>query len=137
MGKEFPIMATFYYRTRREMTPRPGVPYRTVYIKQDAVEHHRLLTWLVHIAESIIDISQQDPDCAAWFVRPMRDFRRSERGQYYSPQDIITDMIDQLAHGRDLAEAQLGRWNRLTQGTPWQIELVATDQSRPSPVQAQ
>lgn len=124
-------MPTFYYRTTREMEPRPGVKYATVYIKQDAQEHQRLLMWLTEIAESIIGISDRDPDCATWFITPMPDFRKSSRREYYSPQDIITDMIDQLAHGRDLPEAMLGRWNRLTEGTPWQIELVPMTQAKP------
>lgn len=126
-------MATFYYRTRREMEPRPGVKYATVYIKQDHAEHQRLLRWLVEIAENILSIGQIDPDIGQWFCRPMPDFRKSSRGEYYSPEDIITDMIDQLARGRDLPEAMLGRWNRLCEGTPWQIDLVATEYTKPTP----
>lgn len=126
-------MATFYYKSRKSMEPRPGTKYATVYIKQDPAEHDRLLAWLVGIAEAIIDISQIDADCASWFITPMPDFKKSSRGQYYSPQDIITDMIDQLAHGRDLPEAMLGRWNRLCEGTPWQIEFLSTHDTKPLP----
>ena len=124
-------MATFTYRTKRTMEPRPGTPFITVYIKQDTAEYERLKSWLVEIAQDIIGISQIDADCARWFTTPMADFRRSRRGEYYSPEDIITDMIDQMAHGRDLTEAMLGRWNRLTEGTPWQIELIATQDTTP------
>ena len=119
-------MATFYYRSLKKLDPRPGTKYSTTYIKQDAEEHQRLQAWLVQIAETILAIADVDPDCALWFITPMPDFKKSSRGQYYSPQDIITDMIDQLAHGRDLPEAMLGRWNRMTEGTPWQIEFVKT-----------
>ena len=126
-------MATFRYRSRKTMEPRTGVRYATVYIKQDTAEYERLKSWLVQIAQDIISISQIDADCAAWFTTPMADFRRSRRGEYYSPEDIITDMIDQMAHGRDLTEAMLGRWNRLTQGTPWQIELLSMHDTKPQP----
>lgn len=126
-------MATFYYRTRRDLDPRPGYTYSTTYIKQDAEEYERLRGWLVQIAEDIIAISNIDMDCATWFITPMRDFRRSTRGQYYSPQDIITDMIDQMAHGRDLSSAMVGRWNRLCEGTPWQIEFVASSDTKSKP----
>jgi len=126
-------MATFRYRSRKTMEPRVGVRYATVYIKQDIAEYERLKSWLVQIAQDIIAISQIDADCAAWFSTPMPDFRRSQRGEYYSPEDIITDMIDQMMHGRDLTEAMLGRWNRLTEGTPWQIELIATHDTTPPP----
>ena len=124
-------MATFYYKSLRTLEPRVGSTYSTTYIKQSAQEHERLRNWLVQIAEDIIAISDVDMDCATWFITPMRDFRRSVRGQYYSPQDIITDMIDQLAHGRDLPEAMLGRWNRLTEGTPWQVELLPMSDTKP------
>lgn len=124
-------MATFYYRSRRTLEPRIGTKYSTTYIKQDAAEHQRLQNWLVQIAEDILAISDVDMDCALWFITPMPDFRKSTRGQYYSPQDILTDMIDQLAHGRDLPEAMLGRWNRLTEGTPWQIELLPSSDTKP------
>ena len=126
-------MATFYYRSRKTLDPRPGVRYATVYIKQDHREHQRLLTWLVQIAENIISIGQIDPDLGQWFCSPCADFRRSSRGEYYSPEDILTDMIDQLAHGRDLPEAMLNRWNRLTENTPWQIDLIANSDTRPQP----
>lgn len=124
-------MATFYYKSLREMEPRPGVRYSTTYIKQDIHEYERLKNWLVHIAESIIDISDFDADCATWFITPMRDFRKSHRGEYYSPQDIITDMIDQMVHGRDLSSAMIGRWNRLCEGTPWQIDLQPMSHTTP------
>lgn len=124
-------MATFYYRTTRTMEPRPGYNYATTYIRQDGAEYQRLLTWLTQIAEEIISIAEVDADCATWFITPLREFHKQRRGQYYSPQDIITDMIDQMAHGRDLSEAMLNRWNRLTEGTPWQIELVANAGTKP------
>jgi len=126
-------MATFYYRSRKTLEPRPGVKYATVYIRQDHQEHQRLLKWLIDIAENIVSIGQIDADLGAWFCTPMADFRRSQRGEYYSPEDILTDMIDQLAHGRDLPEAMLGRWNRLCAGTPWQIEFEASVDTKPQP----
>lgn len=126
-------METFYYRTLKQMEPRPGVRYATTYIKQELKEYERMREWLVQIAESIIGIAQRDMDCATWFITPMRDFRRSTRGQYYSPQDIITDMIDQMAHGRDLSQAMIDRWNRLCEGTPWQIGLEPSGDTKPPP----
>ena len=124
-------MATFYYRSTRQLEPRPGTVWSTVYIRQDPTEHQRLLHWLVRIAEDIVGIAQIDADLAQWFCRPMPDFRKSTRGHYYSPEELITDMIDQLAHGRDITEAMIGRWNRLCEGTPWQIDLEATSGTRP------
>ena len=116
-------MATFYYKHIREMEPRPGTKYATRYIKQTPQEYDRLKSWLVATAESIIDICDHNAEVAEWFVRPDPRFRRST-GQYYTPQDLVTDMLTQVSHGRDLPQAMIDRWNRLTDTTPWQIHLI-------------
>lgn len=116
-------MATFYYKYIREMEPRPGVRYATRYIKQTDQEHKRLQVWLAEIAETIIDIADHDPQVAEWFTRPDPNFRRSDR-TYYSPEDLITDMLNQMHRGRDLPQSMVDRWNRLTDTTPWQIQLI-------------
>ena len=116
-------MALFYYRSLKSMEPRPGMPVGTVYIKQSQEEYTRLRAWIAGIAEDILGIIQIDPDLADWFTRPQADFRKSRRGEYYSPEDIITDILHQMTLGRDIPQAMVGRWNRLCSGTPWQIDL--------------
>lgn len=116
-------MALFKYKRLHEMDPRPGVRYATVYIKQTTEEHKRLQAWLTQVAEDILGILELDPDLAQWFSRPQVDFRKSRRGEYYSPEELLTDMLNQLSLGRDLPQAMLDRWNKLTQGTAWQIEF--------------
>lgn len=117
-------MATFTYKYRQEMDPIGGRPYRTVYIKQTHHEHARLRNWLVQIAEQIIGACEVNASAAEWFSQPMREFRKSRRGEYYTPEELLTDMIAQLAQGRDMPQSMVDRWNRLTAQTPWQIELV-------------
>ena len=117
-------MAQFTYRYRQEMTPIGNRKYATVYIKQTHAEHHRLLNWLVQIAEQICGTCEINAGLAAWFTRPHTDFRKSQKGQYYTPEELIADMIGQLAQGKDLPEAMLLRWNRLCHATPWEIELT-------------
>lgn len=127
-------MARFEYTRMHEMPPRPGVKYATVYIKQSPAEYQRLHQWLLKTGEDILGILELDPDLAHWFSHPHPDFRRSQRGEYYSPEDLLTDMIRQLSLGRDLPHAMLDRWNRLTESTPWQIELVPAKQpKKPQP----
>lgn len=116
------------------MEPRPGVKYATTYIKQSPEEYDRMKSWLVQVAENILDICQHDPSLTEWFYRPMPDFRKSTRGQYYTPEELLTDMIQQMSLGRDLTQAMTDRWNRLTDGTPWQIEwVVASSARKPQP----
>jgi hypothetical protein len=125
-------MATFTYRYTQEMTPIGNRKYATTYIKQSHAEHARLRTWLVQVAEEIIGTCEHNASLAEWFTTPNRDFKRSQRGQYYTPEDLLTDMISQLAQGRDMTQAMLDRWNRLCQGTPWEIDLTTTDKTPPA-----
>ena len=128
-------MARFEFTRLHEMTPRPGVKYSTTYIKQSPAEYQRLHQWLIKTGEDILGILERDADLAQWFSQPHADFRRSRRGEYYSPEDLLTDMIHQLSLGRDLPQAMVDRWNRLCEGTPWAIDLEqATQSKKPQPV---
>jgi hypothetical protein len=116
-------MALFYYKRMLTLDPRPGMKSGTTYIKQSQEEYLRLRNWIAHIAEDIVGIIEIDPDLADWFTRPQADFRKKARGEYYSPEEIITDILHQMSLSRDVPEAMIGRWNRLCAGTPWQIDL--------------
>lgn len=117
-------MPQFIYQKTRTLEPRPGASYATVYIKQSDQEHTRLLNWLIQVAEQIYGACEINASLDDWFSSPLKPFRRSQKGKYYSAEDLLTDMITQLNSGKDLPESMLHRWNRLTQGTPWEIDLV-------------
>jgi len=123
-------MAEFKYKRKQEMEPRPGQKFATVYIKQSDLEHARLRNWLVQVAEHIIGACEINASLAEWFSSPHRDFKKSVRGEYYTPEDLLTDMINQLALGRDLPEAMLNRWNRLVEGTAWEIQMTQEGERR-------
>ena len=117
-------MPQFHYHERVTMTPRPGRPYATVYIRQRPASYRAVREWLVGVAQAWVDAADQDPQMAQWMTQPLPEFKRTGGQAAYSPQDILEDMLRQVALERDLTEAMTGRWNRLTQGTPWQIEWV-------------
>jgi hypothetical protein len=117
-------MATFIYNTKLELTPRPGVKYATVYIKQSRSEHERLRQWLIEIGTEILAVCELDPQVEQWFSTPLMNFKKSRRGEYYTAQDLLTDMIEQLTLGRDMPESMLNRWNRLCDSTAWEIEMI-------------
>jgi hypothetical protein len=116
-------MQTFYYRTLKELEPRPGVKYATVYYKQSAQEYERTRSWLVRIAEEMLDVADHDPSMAEWMLRPHADFKKSTRRDFYSVQDLITDLVQQVAQGKDIPQSMVGRWNRLCEGTPWEVRF--------------
>ena len=123
-------MAEFAYKRKQAMEPRPGHKFATVYIKQTDLEHARLCNWLVQVAEHILGACEINASLAEWFSSPHRDFRKSTRGEYYTPEDLRTDMINQLSLGRDLPEAMLNRWNRLVESTAWEIQMISEAERR-------
>lgn len=123
-------MALFYYKRMLTLEPRSGMKSGTTYIKQSQEEYLRLRNWIAHIAEDIVGIIETDPDLADWFARPQAHFRKKRRGEYYSPEEIIRDILQQMTLGRDVPEAMIGRWNRLCAGTPWQIDLEPMPQAK-------
>jgi hypothetical protein len=108
------------------MDPIGRNPYKTIYIKQTHHEHARLRNWLVQIAEQIIGQCEVNASAAEWFSTPMREFKKSQKGQYYTPEELITDMITQLAQGKDLPQSMVDRWNRLCEDTAWEIHFEPT-----------
>jgi hypothetical protein len=125
-------MARFTYKSKQEMDPIGRNPYKTIYIKQSHAEHHRLQNWLIQIAEQIIGMTEVNASAAEWFSTPMREFKKSRRGQYYTPEELITDMITQLAQGKDMPQAMVDRWNRLCQDTVWEIHFEQSTQPKTS-----
>jgi len=119
-----PTMATFYYHSLKQLEPRPGVKYATVYRKQTREEYQRTFDWFCSIAQQLTDLADHDATVAEWMIRPQADFPRSRRHDFYSAQDLITDIVNQMSLGKDLPEAMTDRWNRLCHGTPWQVDFV-------------
>lgn len=117
-------MPEFRYLRKHTLEPRAGMRYATTYVKQSAQEFDRLRLWLTDTGQVIVTLCDQDPDLAQWFTQPLRNFRKSRPGEYYTPEELLTDMIQQMALGRDLSQAMIDRWNRLCAESPWQIELV-------------
>lgn len=130
-------METFYYRALKELEPRPGFRYATVYYKQSPQEYERTKSWLVRIAEEMLDVANHDPAMAEWMLRPQADFKKSTRRDFYCVQELITDLVQQVAQGKDIPQSMVGRWNRLCEGTPWEVRFVESSPvEKPAHVQA-
>ena len=124
-------MPRFLYRSTRTMEPRPGVNYATVYYKQSPAEHERIKEWFADRAQEIMEVCAIDPGIDHWYSSNLPRFKKSQRGQYYTSEELLTDILGQLMRGNDLPDAMLNRWNRWCDGTPWCVELQ--DQARPTP----
>ena len=122
-------MPKFYYKSIREMEPRPGMKVGTRYIKQTPEEYDRMQRWIQARALEIMAVLEKRSDLDEWFSQPLPRFRKSTGRDRYSAQEIVTDILNQMHLGRDVPEAMTGRWNRLCQDTPWQIDLEPMTQA--------
>lgn len=118
-------MAEFQYTSRKQMEPRPGVKYATTYYKQTLKEYTRLRAHIYRVAAEIMAVCDSDSDYYRWATTPMRSFKKSVRGEYYTPMEIVTDMVEQFAKQKDVPGGMLGRWQKLFAGTAWNIELTS------------
>ena len=124
-------MPEFEYTSIRNMEPRPGRNYATDYYKQTVQEYNLLRAHVYSVAAEIMSERDSSRDTLLWTSAPLRAFRKSTPGQAYSLIEIVTDMVAQLASHKDIPSGILGRWNRLFEGTRWDIEMVreATDRT--------
>lgn len=118
-------MPEFHYTSRKQMEPRPGTTFATVYYKQTQPEYNRLRQHIYAVAAEIMAICDGDASFQVWATRPLKGYRKSQRGQYYTVMEIVTDMVEQFSLQRDVPSGMLGRWQRLFAGTPWDIEMTS------------
>lgn len=114
----------FGYLNRREMEPRPGRRYSTVYYRQSASERRRTLQHVERVIQRVGERALEDPGALEAIVEPMRGFQRRETRGAYSAVDVMGDLLGQMQSGKDIPSGMLGRWNRLFDGTGLEIDMV-------------
>lgn len=127
----------FGYQSIKTMDPRPGVNYATRYYRQNPTERARLLGFVNSVLQDLAERIERTPELADALAEPLRDFRKSNRSEFYTAIEIITDLGDQLREGRDAPESMIGRWNRLfADRCDMQIQMMThadlPDPERPS-----
>lgn len=120
----------FGYTSRREMEPRPGRKYSTIYYKQSASERARTFEHVKKTIENLGEAALADGTSLDW-EKPLTDFPRREKSGHYSTLDIVTDMYQQMQSGKDIPSGILGRWNRLFDGTGLDIDMVLESELPP------
>ena len=126
-------MPRFVYRKIKNLDPRPGTNYATAFYQQTPAQREHLQLWLEQVARDIGQVCLQDPAVDTWFISGLKKFRTTERGKFYTPEQLLFGMRDRLAQQEDVSVAMVDRWNRLcdVEIRDWQIEM--TDQARPTP----
>ena len=105
-------MAMIYEITStRQMDPRPGVRYATVYNRIRPATRRQMLRDIQVVMDEIVDQCDLENDYP--IVYPLRGFPRTNGQPNYSAGQIMTDLKQQLESGKDIPNAMVDRWNRL------------------------
>jgi hypothetical protein len=111
------------YLKTRVMEPRDGVKYSTTYYQQNSQQAQEAFKHVQEVATAIVDACERDLDLREWVQTPLKGFPRTGVRPNYSMEDIVSDLLNQLDQGKDIPSGMIGRWNRLFDLTPWDIEL--------------
>jgi hypothetical protein len=117
-------MAKFGYTSKRKMDPINGRKFSTEYFKQSPRERSRTQKHIDRCLQELGNLALADSESMAAITAPLPNFKRKETNGYYSALDIIGDMSNQMASGKDIPSGMLGRWNRLFAGTGNSIDMV-------------
>lgn len=124
-------MKDIRYQKFSKMEPRGGVKYSTTYVKQNL--HHRkdLCKHIKQVVTEIADAVEGDEELLDFMRTPLKGFKTTT-GQNRTPTDILTDMVNEAkglqknGNPKDFALAPIERWNKLFQGTDYEINLIQT-----------
>ena len=121
----------FGYTTRREMEPRPGRRYATIYYRQSAAERARTQAFVERTIQRIGQLALETPGGLEALNEPMPNFQRRETRGAYSAFDVLNDMFQQMRSGKDIPSGMLGRWNRLLEPYDLTIDMVLESELPP------
>ena len=111
------------YNSIKVMEPRDGRGYATTYYQQNHQQRQETLDHIQHVVSEISQVCSADIDMKDWIQKPLKRFGKTTSAPNYSLIEIVSDMAEQLEAGKDIPSGMLGRWNRLFNDTPWDIEL--------------
>lgn len=112
----------FKYKSTRVMPSRNGYKFSTTYWKQTDDQRKSSKARVIEICNEIYQLVSTSEEYAEYMITPLKNFKRLD-GENYTPEDIITDMLKQYIHQKDLCSGMLGRWNRLFKNTDYEIFL--------------
>jgi hypothetical protein len=124
-------MKTIRYQKMNKMAPREGVKYSTTYVKQTLEQRKELCKHIKLVVTEIADALEGRDDLLEFVRSPLKGFPTTQKVNR-NVTDILTDMINEakgkMHNGlpKDFALAPIERWNKLFEGTDYEINLVQT-----------
>ena len=124
-------MKDIRYQKLNKMEPRDGVKYSTTYVKQTLDQRKSLCKHIKQVVTEIADAVEGDEELLDFMRTPLKGFKTTT-GHNRTATDILTDMVNE-AKGKqknglpkDFALAPIERWNKLFDGTDYEVNLVQT-----------
>lgn len=123
------MMPTFYYVDTREMAPRPGQKFSTIYYRQTQQQRLELSEWLTAQIKHLAELMEQDHELDFESQQPLPGFPKTGKQPNRSMQEILTDMLGEIqgtktnGKPKDFAAAPIQRWNKLFAGSELEFRL--------------
>ena len=124
-------MKTIRYQKMNKMDPRDGVKYSTTYVKQTLVQRKELCRHIKTVVTEISYAIENDEELSDFVRTPLKGFKTTT-GHNRTLTDVLTDMITEakgkMKNGlpKDFALAPIERWNKLFEGTDYEVDLKQT-----------
>jgi hypothetical protein len=125
-------MKIIRYQSMKKMTPMGGRTFATTYVIQNKEQREELVKHTDMCTKELLKELKKNPNYALVFNTPMKGFPQTNGNANRCLADILTDIHDE-AYGKtrqgrpkDFALAPIERWNKMFEGTDYQIELVQT-----------
>lgn len=106
------------------MPPKEGQKFATTYYRQSPDEYQRMRDHIVLVASEINEFVEINPEWDEFVNSPLKGFGRLNGKPNYSINQILADILAQTTDNKDITQGMLGRWNRLFEGTEYDIELL-------------
>jgi len=115
-----------------KVMPKRADGLASTYYRMTYQEKQRLKDWINTIVDEITEVCLAKAEWGEFVMQPLeirgpRGFAKAVKGEYYSPAEIIGDLVGKLNKGQDPLDSMLGpngRWNRLFADTEFAIDLV-------------
>jgi hypothetical protein len=131
------MKTSFYYHRIDQMEPREGQKFATRYLKQSPQHRTQLVRHIRDCSNEIIDYLEDHPEEMAWHTStPLKGFPKTGGQKNRTTWELVTDLCQEAAGTKrdgtpkDFAMAPIERWNKLFDGTDYEIFLEEHNPSK-------
>lgn len=127
--KESNMIKKFTYLETKQMEPREGVKYATVYYKQHPKQREEMTKWILQTVKQIGEYAQSNEELAHEIFTPLKGFPKTGKQPNRCLAELLTDIVGECrgvqknGKPKDFAAAPIERWNKFFKGTQYEFVL--------------